>query len=306
MCGPEGVVLATSAHLTFQTLQLSSLYREPSPLQDILEAARGAGYRAVGLDIYNVGAWCREGGSIDHLAALLASMDLSCTDVSPLVISPDARQTIEACRDLARLAGATSAKSCVVAFGPDLASASDPEAVAALNSCADILGRVGVKVALEYLPYSPLNTVDEAIGLCERLGWERAGLCVDTWHTEIGEQMTAFRELRAEQIALVQVSDAKLPLGATVIESSRRRRRMPGLGDLRLVEMLGHLAAVGFSGPITTEVLQSATTPVDAFARQSFTAMQDLLAQVPSWRSTGSRATGGLELPECSETEPHV
>ena len=84
------------------------------------------------------------------------------------------------------------------------------------------------------------------------------GLLVDTWHFfRSDEPWSLLRSLDADQIALVHVNDAPAPERELVYES--RFRRLPvGSGTFALPEFRTALAATGYDGVLSIEVLSSA------------------------------------------------
>ena len=217
------------------------------PLDDVLVAAAAAGFRDVGLDDLTVA-----GADPEQVAALLRSHGLACTDVGVLRVGVgDVRAQAEA---LAALASATGAGLCIAA----LYTPTPDEALADLRTAADVLDEAGLRIALEFAPYGGLRTLSDAIDVCAAVGWERCGLLVDTWHFfRSGEPWQLLRSLDADQIALVHVNDAPAMERELVFES-RFRRLPPGSGTFPLAEFADALAAVGYDGVVSIEVLSSA------------------------------------------------
>ena len=237
-------------------------------LEELLEAAAAAGFRAVGLDDLIVA-----GRSTDEVAALLRSHGLTCTDVGVLRVSEGAVR--EQCKSLAALATATGAPVCIAAISTRTDSSLDD-----LRTGAAILAEAGVRVALEFLPYGGLRNLAEGIDVCSSVGWERCGLLVDSWHFfRGGEDWPLLRSLAAEQIALVHLNDAPAPIGDLVYES-RFRRLPPGQGTFALADFVETLDDLGYDGVISLEVLSAAlrSRPPAEGARELHEAAHSLLA----------------------------
>ena len=216
------------------------------PLEVVLAAAAVAGFRHVGLDDLTVA-----GADPEEVAALLRAHGLACTDVGVLRVGAgDARTQAEA---LAALASTTGADVCIAA----LFTPTPEEAIPDLHTAAAVLGDAGIGIALEFAPYGGLRTLADAIDVCAALGWERCGLLVDTWHFfRSDEPWSLLRSLDADQIALVHVNDAPVPERELVYES--RFRRLPvGSGTFALHEFKAALAATGYDGVVSIEVLSS-------------------------------------------------
>jgi sugar phosphate isomerase/epimerase len=222
------------------------------PLEDVLAAAAGAGFSAVGLDDLTVGAYLRAGGTLDGLGALLASHGLECTDVGVLRIG--ACEVRTAAGALAALASAAGAGICIAA----LYTATADEAFDDLCIGATILAEAGVHAALEFAPYGGLRSLADAIAVCDAVGWDRCGLLVDTWHFfRSGEPWSLLSSLDPEQVALVHVNDAPPLEGDDIVRESRSRRVAPGAGSFRLAEFADALETLGYGGPVSVEVLSA-------------------------------------------------
>ncbi|HET6952340.1 MAG TPA: TIM barrel protein, partial [Acidimicrobiales bacterium] len=156
-------------------------------------------------------------------------------------------------RTVAAVADVIGATVCGAAF----LVPPDDAAVATLERCADVLAPHGVRLTIEFVPYSGVRTVAEAAAVAERIGWERAGLLVDSWQTHAAAQVTAVAALPPHAVALVQVADARLPLGDDVVGASRDRRVLPGDGDIDLAAFVAAVDATGYAGPVSPEVLSA-------------------------------------------------
>jgi sugar phosphate isomerase/epimerase len=51
-----------------------------------------------------------------------------------------------------------------------------------LDRAAEVLSAAGVRLALEFASYSPLDSLAATVAVCERIGWERCGVLLDAWH----------------------------------------------------------------------------------------------------------------------------
>jgi sugar phosphate isomerase/epimerase len=217
------------------------------PLEDLLAAAAAAGFRDVGLDDLTVA-----GADPEDVASLLRTHGLACTDVGVLRVGAgEIREQAEA---LSALAAATGAGVCIAA----LYTPTPDEAVPDLRTGAAVLADAAVRTALEFAPYGGLQTLADAIAVCEAVGWERCGLLVDSWHFfRSDEPWPLLRSLPPDRIALVHVNDAPVPERDVVYES-RFRRLPPGSGTFAFAEFADTLASIGYDGVVSVEVLSSA------------------------------------------------
>jgi sugar phosphate isomerase/epimerase len=222
--------------------------RPSASLQDVVRAVADAGSENIGLDDVSVGP---EG--IDDAVALLRANGLTCTDVGVLRVGSGA--STAAAEWLARLAKRTGARICIAAF---TASPDDETVVRELDRAAAILSAGGARLALEFVPYSPLDSLAATVVLCERIGWERCGVLLDSWHfCKSGAPWAELRALGPDQVALVHLSDAPKPVSADLRRESRFRRVPPGAGTLPLSELVTTLREIGYTGVVSAEVLSA-------------------------------------------------
>jgi sugar phosphate isomerase/epimerase len=142
-----------------------------------------------------------------------------------------------------------------------------------IRRCADVFAASGVRLALEFVPYTAVRTLAEARAVCARIGTERCGLLVDTWHLARTRGSAAdLAGLEPHEVACVQVADAAPEPVGDLAEESRRARLLPGEGVVDIAGIAAALAAVGFDGPIGTEVLSGTLSahPPEAVAEACF------------------------------------
>jgi sugar phosphate isomerase/epimerase len=223
------------------------------PLETVLDAAACAGFEAVGLDHYTIGAYVRDGGRLDDVGGLLQTRGLRCTDVGVLPIGLG--DAAVAAQEIASTATVTGAPVCIAALYADVAAA---DATSELRAAAEVLDDVGVRIAFEFTAYGHRRSLADAIGLCRAVGWQRCGLLVDSWHVfRGGEPLTLLRSLAADQIALVHVNDAPPESGFDPMFEGRFRRAVPGRGTFPLDAFFDALDTVGYDGTVSVEVLSS-------------------------------------------------
>lgn len=147
-------------YLTFPTVNCLRMPDRPGDepivlvtLERVLAGVVEAGYGHVSVDSFTA-----DGYNHDRLAVLLSDYGLKCSDVGVLRIGEPAA-TIAAARTLADRAQAVGAKICVTAVDTDPTADGTRELLA---HCADLLSEVGVRLALEFLPYTGLATLAQA------------------------------------------------------------------------------------------------------------------------------------------------
>jgi sugar phosphate isomerase/epimerase len=230
------------------------------PLETVLEGVAAAGFLAVGLDHYSLGA--RDAADV---AALLQARGLRCSDVG---IVPVGALDLRHVERLAATATAVGARLAVAALSADVSHA---DAVHDLRAAASVLAPAGVRLAFEFTAYGNVRSLAQAVALCEDVGWERCGLLVDAWHVfRGGESLADIAALDGGRIALVHVDDGAAEPLTDGTNEGRFHRLVPGTGSFDLDGFFDALDVAGYEGPICLEVLSDdlrALPPAEGAAR---------------------------------------
>jgi sugar phosphate isomerase/epimerase len=240
--------------LSFATMATVALERDGSatvrhPLERVLAAAASAGFRGVALDWFTLRAAERAGVSTDDVAGQVRDLGLVVTDLSALGLGADASTDERVSTSMARRCAGIGIPLCALVL-------SVPPSYDRIARCADVLGAGGVRLALEFVPYTAVRSLDEARAVCERVGYERCGLLVDTWHlARSGGSAGELADLGPDELACVQVADAATSAAGDLASESRRSRLLPGEGVVDFAAVAAGLTAAGYAGPIGTEVL---------------------------------------------------
>ncbi len=173
---------------------------------------------------------------------------------------------------------------------PTLVVAADPgggvaevddygRASAALAEAAEAAGRAGIGLALEFQKTSRFcASLDTALALVAQCGVEGLGVCLDLFHYYTGpSKFEDLAYLSPANLAWVQVCD----LSGTPRElAGDSDRILPGDGDFATGPILDHLAAIGYAGGVSLEVLNPRlwAVPADRVADAAFQATSRLLA----------------------------
>lgn len=221
----------------------------PWPLPVVLDGAGAAGFELVELvDLDRASV----GDARDEVGELLAARGLRCSEVGVLCVGADGAGALAVAADLAELGRASRASCCVAVLDTDVDTA-----VGVLAACAEPLHEAGLRLALEFVPYTPLRTIRDARAVCEKVGWDRCGVLVDSWmFFRSGASWADLAALDAGEVAAVQLCDAG-PMVDDLVTESRHRRTPPGQGDYDLVRFLAELRSLPYRGPVSIELLSS-------------------------------------------------
>jgi sugar phosphate isomerase/epimerase len=242
--------------LCFSTFNESAWFGATPHLAAHVRAAAAAGFDAVGLDVFSLAKCAEAGTSAEALAAEIARAGVRCAELTGLWLGPDPREPDPNLPAL--VAAARVLRPDWVLVNADCAV--DARAAEALRRAADALREAGARVALEFLPFTQVRCIADALALVERSGVPDAGVLVDTWHFFQGpDGWDELAALPLERLAYVQFDDhPELPAAGDLREALLHRRALPGEGVFDLTRFSRELRARGFDGLVSVEVLSSA------------------------------------------------
>lgn len=138
----------------------------------------------------------------------------------------------------------------------------------------------GVLVALEFLPYSYVKTLNQAWSIVGEADRANGAVVIDFWHMFRShcpiEDLTA---IPVEKIASLQLCDVRSSVGADLAEEARHHRLLPGRGVGPTAETLTTLQGMRFSGPSSVEVFSDDldALPADRAAELAYEAGASVL-----------------------------
>jgi sugar phosphate isomerase/epimerase len=218
-----------------------------------VEAAAAAGFDQIGPDCASLEAWLAAGGALPALARQMRDAGVGCAVVAACAVLDGSPTQRDALRRAAGHAEALGARMLQV----NVAAPDAPARLAAVADAASLLEGTGLKLALEYMPFTPLRTLGETLEIVAQVGPARAGALIDIWHHAHdpgGWEALATAPLDA--IAYVEFDDARpIPPGADLSDETLHHRAMPGTGALDCARFAGAVRAIGYTGMVSIEVL---------------------------------------------------
>jgi sugar phosphate isomerase/epimerase len=226
----------------------------PYPVEKLVTAAARAGFRGVGLDWFSLRDAESRGIELRSLAQLVAELGLIWTDLAALGLDADESKDDRISRSMARRCQELAIPVCAL-----VSSVAVSEAVyRRVATCAKIFNGSGIRVALEFLPYSGIRTLAEARDVCARVGYDACGLMIDTLHLmRSGGTPEDVAALSAAEIACVQLADAPAAVPADLADESRNARLLPGAGAFDTQGFVAALTNLGYTGTVSVEVLST-------------------------------------------------
>lgn len=210
----------------------------------------------------------------------LADTGLCVASVMSFWITPETNPgEFESALDTAAAIGAQSIQ--VVCHDPAVT-----RATANFSRLCAMAGSRGLKVALEFMPYSSIRSLNEAREFIAEAGQRNAGLCVDALHFHrSGSSLDDLAALDPEAIILVQFCDAlRTPPSAERLRIEARSGRLyPGQGELPLHEFFDALppdCLIDIEAPCAAD----AELPLEQKAKNAAAAMAGFLAHHNSTR----------------------
>ncbi|MEU6849650.1 sugar phosphate isomerase/epimerase [Actinacidiphila alni] len=235
---------------------------------DRVAAARQAGYDAIGLAIPYYRSLLAAGWTDRGLAAVLAAWDVRINEVEVLfgfhgepgpAGIPGRPGLVYADPGTERTAYHL-ADTFQVPFVQTVGTFDDrpvgPAEVAAFADLCDRAAPHGLKVALEFVPYSSVPDLAAALAVVTAAGRDNGGLCVDSWHFFRGTpDLELLRSAPAERVFMVQFNDGPVPaVDADLMTDAVHHRLPPGEGDLDLSAFVRALDRPGIRAPYSVEV----------------------------------------------------
>ena len=264
---PGTVQSRSVIELCYESINRSPFIEEQNAdLPAQITGAAAAGFTCIGLDAPSLSQHCEQGGSLEELARTLDALGLRCFEIQPLVVGDDPRKNQEQAELIAGM---------VEILRPDwvqsgFTGAPDAESLAAFRQAGEIIGQAGAGLAVEYLPFLPLCSIETTRELLNRAEVEGAGIVVDTWHFFFGpDRWEDLEALPLNELAYVQFDDHPPLVGEDLMEETTQRRVLPGQGTFDLSRFCDVVLAKGYTSPVSVEILSESlrTLEPSEFAR---------------------------------------
>jgi sugar phosphate isomerase/epimerase len=124
-----------------------------------------------------------------------------------------------------------------------------------LATLADRAVAHGLLVALEFLPWSAVPDAATAWSIVRAADHPNVGVLVDAWHLFRGPgDIEQLRAIPGDRVVAVHLADADAEPQGTLLEDTLRRR-VPGEGELPLVDFVRALDGIGVGVDYAVEVL---------------------------------------------------
>ncbi|MGY1661210.1 sugar phosphate isomerase/epimerase family protein [Geodermatophilus sp. SYSU D00705] len=262
-------------------------WRSPVPLRERIEAAAAAGFTGFGVLAVDLAVAEREHG-FPGIRAILADNGLVHLELEGLPgwcsSGPERAASDELRGFLLRAAEALGARHLKVTPDAGDAPGDGGRRAAEFARLAAQAADAGARLGIEFLPWTDVATVHDALRLVEDAAHPAGGVVVDVWHVErAGTPPAELASLPLHRIVGVELDDADSTPAGTLFEDTVDRRRYCGEGDFDLPGAITALRAAGWAGPWGVEILSAGHRRLDvrqAAARAAATA-RELVAVRP-------------------------
>jgi sugar phosphate isomerase/epimerase len=248
---------------------------------DQVTAAAEAGFDALGVRVWpaadeRVYPMLGDTPTTRETLARLRDTHLRVLDVELVMLRPDSRpEDAYQVLDAAARLGARFVN--VVGYDPD-----ESRLVDRFAALCEAASARGVRPGLEFMVYSTVRTLRDALRVVARAGQTNAAVVVDALHLRrSGGSPSDLAGVPAEQLPYAQLCDAPLepvrPDDARARVEARTARLLPGDGELPLRELVDALPP-GTALSVETPVAALADRPPAERARLAYAAAVRLLA----------------------------
>jgi sugar phosphate isomerase/epimerase len=262
-------------------LSISHLTALDATPPELVSAAASAGFDAVGIRVWPAAvepAYPMLGDTpmMRETLSRLADTGVLVLDVEVLRLRPDSRHD-DALRILDAGARLGARGVLVICNDPDVA-----RLVERFGAVCAAAAERGMRACLEFMIFSSVKTLTDAIRVLDRTAHPAAAILVDALHMQrAGVTPADVAALPPDLLPYAQLCDGPfepvLPPEEVALTEARTGRLFPGDGEIPLRELVDALppdAALAVESPVAK---LAGTTP-DEVARQAYTALTHLLS----------------------------
>ena len=248
----------------------------PYSLQQRAEAASKAGWKGMGLVFEDIVSAVQKQG-MSTVRKIFDDNGITHREVEFLVdwhLQGERRAFSDNIRDqLLDIAGELGATRIKGAGG--LFEEGDPDVPVMREAFAvwcDKAAAYGVDVALEFLPFSSVNTIDKALAVTQGVR-PNGGVLVDTWHVARGGMSyDEIAKIPVDLIKGVELNDADATLVGDFFNDSTHHRKLCGEGDLNTAAFIQAIVDRGYTGAYGVEIISKElrAMPLEVAAKRVF------------------------------------
>jgi sugar phosphate isomerase/epimerase len=238
-----------------------------APLAQLVGAAARAGFAGVTLRRHHVEQARAAGLGDEAIRELLRQLPLGAVMLEALT-----RWPADVAHDRAAAAQARALFECAVAMGTrdtcavlvDGTPWPREDLVRAFRSLCRMAADHGLRVALEFVPWSVIGSLDAAIDVVQRACHDNGGLLLDSWHwARASTRDEELGRLDPARVVMLQLSDAPARPAADLWQETLHARLLPGAGVIDLHALIAKLERHGLNCPVAAEVFSDRLAALD-------------------------------------------
>jgi sugar phosphate isomerase/epimerase len=158
-----------------------------------------------------------------------------------------------------------------------------PRLIEEFGALCQEAARRDIRIGFELMPFSVIDTLDQARQLVEGAAQKNGGIIFDLWHiVKLGIPYDAVMRFPQQYFVGLEINDGylKAPPGMDLVTETTAHRKLCGHGEFDIKGFLARLPSSNYSGPIGIEVLSQElrSWPLEKTAT---TAFNTTLAQFP-------------------------
>ena len=173
---------------------------------------------------------------------------------------------------IAEALNARSITAVVFAANPSV-----DELVTAFAILCDGAAERGLLIHLEFIPFSPVSNLGDALAIVEAANRPNGGIMLDAWHLYRSGGTPSEVEAVASRIFGVQLDDAPEQPEENLAAETTMRRLLPGEGSADVPAIIRALRAGGSTAPLGVEVFSETLSELEPaeVAKRAFEAATD-------------------------------
>jgi sugar phosphate isomerase/epimerase len=245
-----------------------------TPYRDLVAATAAAGFDALSIwPLMYRRAQSREGLDPQTMRAIADDAGVRITDLDPcgdwLPAGPDAPAEPIFRADWGRAqffeAAAVLGADTIVAVHLTGGSVDPGFAIDAFGTLCDDAAAHGLRVALEFMPFSGIPDLAAGWGIVEAAGRANGGLVLDVCHyVRSGGGAARLASIPPERIFSIQLADGPAAAPDDIVDEAMFHRALPGTGEMGVARILADLAARGVRARTGPELYQRAWADMTA------------------------------------------
>jgi sugar phosphate isomerase/epimerase len=241
--------------LGFETVQFRKYPpADGNDLLRLLDAGKDAGFDWVCLNLLLVAEKLEQGLDLEALVDACRRLEFPVRMVQSMTVSADEDRDAWRVALLTRLVRAFRPRVIACNF---MAEPGTRE-INRFRSQTDTLLAVEptLRFAIEFGPYWPVEDIKAAQLVAERIGDDRTGLLVDTWHFFHGpSRWEELERIDPDRLFAVQLNDCVTRSDDLV--RGKEHRALPGQGSFELDRFVATLTDNGYDGLVSPEVINA-------------------------------------------------